>query len=88
MVVTGPASQLHPPERPRAGTVFPGEQYQAPRSWAEQAYPKLIYCNEVDRGDLEVLDTCFVDDATLTDDGRTYRGRAEILAWRKAAGRC
>ena len=31
-------------------TVFPGEQYQAPRSWAEQAYPNLIYFNEVDRG--------------------------------------
>jgi pimeloyl-ACP methyl ester carboxylesterase len=33
-----------------AVTVFPGEQYQAPRSWAEQAYPNLIYFNEVDRG--------------------------------------
>ena len=33
-----------------AVTVFPGEQYQAPRSWAEQAYPGLIYFNEVDRG--------------------------------------
>ena len=35
---------------PVATTVFPGEQYQAPRSWAEQAYPNLIYYNEVDRG--------------------------------------
>ena len=35
---------------PVAVTVFPGEQYQAPRSWAEQAYPNLIYFNEVDRG--------------------------------------
>ncbi len=35
---------------PVAVTVFPGEQYQAPRSWAEQAYPDLIYFNEVDRG--------------------------------------
>jgi pimeloyl-ACP methyl ester carboxylesterase len=35
---------------PVAITVFPGEQYQAPRSWAEQAYPNLIYFNEVDRG--------------------------------------
>jgi hypothetical protein len=33
---------------PVAATVFPGEQYQAPRSWAERAYPNLIY--EVDRG--------------------------------------
>jgi pimeloyl-ACP methyl ester carboxylesterase len=35
---------------PVAVTVFPGEQYQAPRGWAEQAYPNLIYFNEVDRG--------------------------------------
>jgi pimeloyl-ACP methyl ester carboxylesterase len=35
---------------PVAISVFPGEQYQAPRSWAEQAYPKLIYFNEVNRG--------------------------------------
>jgi pimeloyl-ACP methyl ester carboxylesterase len=35
---------------PVAVTVFPGEQYQAPRSWAEQAYPKLIHFNEVDKG--------------------------------------
>src|SRR5215203_6122949 len=33
-----------------AVSVFPGEQYQAPRSWAERAYPKLIYFNEVDKG--------------------------------------
>jgi len=31
-------------------TVFPGEIYQAPRSWTERAYPKLIYFNEVDKG--------------------------------------
>jgi pimeloyl-ACP methyl ester carboxylesterase len=35
---------------PVAVTVFPGEQYQAPRSWAEQAYPNLIYFNDVDKG--------------------------------------
>src|SRR4029450_7307038 len=35
---------------PVAVTVFPSEQYQAPRSWAEQAYPNLIYYNQVDRG--------------------------------------
>jgi pimeloyl-ACP methyl ester carboxylesterase len=32
-------------------TVFPKELYPAPRSWAEKAYPKLFYFNEVDRGD-------------------------------------
>jgi len=31
-------------------TVFPKEIYQAPRSWSEQAYPKLVYWNQVDRG--------------------------------------
>ena len=35
---------------PVAVTVFPSEQYQAPRRWAEQAYPNLIHFNEVDRG--------------------------------------
>jgi pimeloyl-ACP methyl ester carboxylesterase len=35
---------------PAAVTVFPNELYQAPRSWAEQAYPNLIYFNEVDQG--------------------------------------
>jgi pimeloyl-ACP methyl ester carboxylesterase len=35
---------------PVAVSVFPSEQYQAPRSWTERAYPKLIYFHEVDRG--------------------------------------
>jgi pimeloyl-ACP methyl ester carboxylesterase len=35
---------------PVAVTVFPSEQYQAPRSWTERAYPNLIYYHQVDRG--------------------------------------
>ena len=35
---------------PAAVTVFPKELFQAPRSWAERAYPNLIYFHEVDRG--------------------------------------
>jgi pimeloyl-ACP methyl ester carboxylesterase len=35
---------------PVAVTVFPGEQYEAPRSWTEQAYPKLIHYNRVEKG--------------------------------------
>jgi pimeloyl-ACP methyl ester carboxylesterase len=35
---------------PAAVSVFPGENYQAPRSWAERAYHRLIYFNKVDRG--------------------------------------
>jgi pimeloyl-ACP methyl ester carboxylesterase len=35
---------------PAAVSVFPRELYQAPPSWAEQAYPSLIYFHEVERG--------------------------------------
>ena len=35
---------------PAAVSVFPNEIYKAPRSWAERAYPKLVYFNELDRG--------------------------------------
>jgi pimeloyl-ACP methyl ester carboxylesterase len=35
---------------PTAITVFPGEIYNAPRSWAEQSYHKLIYFHKVDKG--------------------------------------
>lgn len=31
-------------------TVFPGEIYRAPRSWAEQSYHQLVYWHEVDQG--------------------------------------
>jgi pimeloyl-ACP methyl ester carboxylesterase len=41
-----------PPELklPVAFSVFPGEIFQAPRSWAEKVYPNLIYFNEAERG--------------------------------------
>jgi pimeloyl-ACP methyl ester carboxylesterase len=41
-----------PPEvsLPVGFTTFPGEIFQAPRSWVEQSYPNLIYFNKVDRG--------------------------------------
>jgi pimeloyl-ACP methyl ester carboxylesterase len=35
---------------PAAVSVFPNELYQAPRSWTDQAYPNLIYFNEVEQG--------------------------------------
>jgi len=35
---------------PVAVTVFPDELYPTPRSWAEQAFPKLIHYNKVDHG--------------------------------------
>jgi len=46
------ASGKVPPQTslPVAFTVFPGEIYRAPRSWAERLYPNLSYFNEVGRG--------------------------------------
>jgi pimeloyl-ACP methyl ester carboxylesterase len=35
---------------PVAVTVFPDEIYAAPRSWAEKAYPKLMYFNKLEKG--------------------------------------
>jgi pimeloyl-ACP methyl ester carboxylesterase len=35
---------------PVAVSVFPGELYQVPRSWAEEAYPNLIHYNKLDKG--------------------------------------
>ena len=35
---------------PVAVSVYPDELYQVPRSWAEKAYPKLIYYNKLDKG--------------------------------------
>jgi pimeloyl-ACP methyl ester carboxylesterase len=35
---------------PVAMTIFPGEQYEAPRSWADRAYPNLIYYNRAPKG--------------------------------------
>jgi pimeloyl-ACP methyl ester carboxylesterase len=41
-----------PPEvsLPVGFTTFPGEIFQAPRSWVEQSYPNVTYFNEADRG--------------------------------------
>jgi len=35
---------------PVAVSAFPDELYQLPRSWAERAYPKLMYYNKVEKG--------------------------------------
>ena len=35
---------------PVACSVFPDEMYEAPRSWAEKAYPNLIHFNKLPRG--------------------------------------
>jgi pimeloyl-ACP methyl ester carboxylesterase len=35
---------------PVAVSVFPGEFFQTPRSWAERAYPKLVHYGKLDKG--------------------------------------
>jgi pimeloyl-ACP methyl ester carboxylesterase len=35
---------------PAAVSIFPDELYQVPRSWAEEAYPKLVHYNKLDKG--------------------------------------
>jgi pimeloyl-ACP methyl ester carboxylesterase len=35
---------------PVAVSAFAEEIYQAPKSWAEKAYPKLIHYNKLDKG--------------------------------------
>ena len=35
---------------PVAVSAFPDELFQAPKSWAEKAYPQLIYYNKADKG--------------------------------------
>ncbi|WP_244513571.1 epoxide hydrolase family protein [Devosia insulae] len=47
---SSPAQKTQDISIPVAVTVFPGEIYQAPKSWTEKAYPNLIYFNEVDQG--------------------------------------
>ncbi|NWC88445.1 alpha/beta fold hydrolase [Pseudomonas reactans] len=46
----GPGFNAGRIELPMAATIFPREIYRAPRSWAEEQWPNLIYWNEVDRG--------------------------------------
>jgi hypothetical protein len=49
---TASAGGQAPPQAslPAAFTVFPGEIFQAPRTWVEQVYPNLIYFHQADRG--------------------------------------
>ena len=46
----GPFNAVEITKVPVAVTIFPGEIYRAPRSWAEQTFHKLIYWNEVNKG--------------------------------------
>jgi pimeloyl-ACP methyl ester carboxylesterase len=63
---------VHNVNIPAAVTVFPKEIYKAPRSWAERAYPKLIYFNEVDRG---CHFAAWQEPALFTEEVRAASGR-------------
>jgi pimeloyl-ACP methyl ester carboxylesterase len=39
-----------PVNTPVAVSSFPEEPYQSPKSWTEQAYPKLVYYDKLDKG--------------------------------------
>lgn len=43
------------------------------------------YFATMERGALDAFARCFAEDAVVTDEGRTHRGRADIIAWRAAA---
>ncbi|MFE8950540.1 epoxide hydrolase family protein [Streptomyces sp. NPDC007856] len=47
---TAPFFSVKGVKLPTAVSVFPDELYQAPRSWAEEAYPNLIHYNQVSKG--------------------------------------
>jgi pimeloyl-ACP methyl ester carboxylesterase len=49
-VVVAAAQKTAEISLPVAITVFPGESYRAPETWARRAYRNLIYFHEVDKG--------------------------------------
>jgi hypothetical protein len=40
------------------------------------------YLEAAETGDAARLGACFAEDGEVHDEGRTYRGRAEIIRWR------
>lgn len=57
----------------------------ADESAATATAPPVIqaYLDAAAASDYDALVACFTSDATVHDDGRTYRGRAQIRAWRE-----
>jgi ketosteroid isomerase-like protein len=45
------------------------------------------YLQAADAKEFEAAAACFIPDGTVLDEGRTYRGPAEIAGWRRAATR-
>jgi len=44
--------------------------------------PIDLYVKVENSGDVEALSECFAPDATVRDEGQTYRGLAAIKAWK------
>ena len=44
--------------------------------------PIELYVKAENSGDAEALSECFAPDATVRDEGRTYRGLAAIKEWK------
>jgi ketosteroid isomerase-like protein len=42
------------------------------------------YLAAAEARDVQALAQCFTPDATVLDEGRTYRGHQEIIGWREA----
>jgi hypothetical protein len=42
------------------------------------------YLSAADAGNFAALADCFTADGSVTDEGKTYHGRSEIIAWREA----
>ena len=58
--------------------MFPDELYQAPRSWAERAYPdNLLYFNEGQRRPLRGLGAAAT---ILGGDARELQNAAQVVA--------
>ena len=67
---------------PVAVSVFPDEIYQAPRSWAEQAYPKLIHYNQLDQGRaLRSLGAAEAASWTSCARGSSRCGSSKAVRW-------
>jgi ketosteroid isomerase-like protein len=60
--------------------------YQEAENMMSTTTPGVVsnYLKAADEGDLSALTACFTDDGTVLDEGRTYRGRDEIRAWRES----
>jgi hypothetical protein len=42
------------------------------------------YLSAATSGDFSALADCFTANGSVTDEGKTYHGRSEIIAWREA----